>query len=160
MYRFTLFIAVLTFSLPTVADGTTDTGAVENSITANNTIDSHFLLSGTMANNGFMNDDEPMILISEPYPDHQAPNKLTQPASRISITVKKPGFRYFKKVPSLNLERHKFTRKLRVNGWLIGDSAYVGQTKVADKWGFGFVVDRGATKYGLNNRGMEFVWVF
>ena len=145
MYRFTLFIAVLAFSLPTVADGTTDTGAVENDI---------------MANNGFMNDDEPMILISEPYPDHQALNKLTQPASRISIMVKKPGFRYFKKVPSLNLERHKFTRKLRVNGWLIGDSAYVGQTKVADKWGFGFVVDRGTTKYGLNNRGMEFVWVF
>ena len=64
MYRFTLFIAVLTFSLPTVADGTTDTGAVENSI---------------MANNRFMNDDEPMILISEPYPDHQARTNSRNP---------------------------------------------------------------------------------
>ncbi|XOV86705.1 MAG: hypothetical protein ACFHX7_17255 [Pseudomonadota bacterium] len=42
-----------------------------------------------------------------------------------------------------------------VRGWQVADRAYFGQAKVGDKWGLGFVFERGDTVYGVNHRGIE-----
>ncbi len=45
---------------------------------------------------------------------------------------------------------------MKVRGWQIGKHTHFGQAKVNDKWGLGFVVNKGNTSYGVNHRGIEF----
>jgi len=44
---------------------------------------------------------------------------------------------------------------IRVRGWQISAKAYVGQTRVGDRWGPGIVYTHGNTVYGFNNRGIQ-----
>jgi len=44
---------------------------------------------------------------------------------------------------------------IRVRGWRLSARAYVGQTRVGDRWGPGIVYRHGNTVYGLNNRGLQ-----
>ena len=60
----------------------------------------------------------------------------------------------FHEVKLGGFERRKITSELRVRGWKIGN-ALVGQTKVAGHWGLGFVLQQGATTYGVNHRGIQ-----
>ncbi len=55
------------------------------------------------------------------------------------------------------IEHRKVDKRLRVRGWRIRDSVYFGHARVADKWGVGLVVDRGDTKYGINQRGLAVI---
>ncbi|MBV1879433.1 MAG: hypothetical protein KUG79_17460 [Pseudomonadales bacterium] len=60
----------------------------------------------------------------------------------------------FHEVKLGGFERLKLSHDLKIRGWQFG-SAYVGQTKIADHWGLGFVVTRGRTIYGMNHRGIQ-----
>ena len=53
-------------------------------------------------------------------------------------------------------ERHKVVGGMKVRGWQVGSHAHFGQTKVQDKWGIGFVFEKGNTSYGVNHRGFQF----
>ena len=52
-------------------------------------------------------------------------------------------------------ERKKITKDLRIRGWKISDGLYLGQAKVANKWGLGVVYERGDVAFGINNRGIQ-----
>jgi len=62
---------------------------------------------------------------------------------------------YLLHVSAGGLQRRRFGKQLRVRGWRVGQRVYVGQTKVGGSWGIGVVVDRGAYRYGINNRGVS-----
>jgi hypothetical protein len=51
--------------------------------------------------------------------------------------------------------RKKLSPNLRIRGWEIADSLYLGQAKVGDKWGLGMVLQKGNTAYGINHRGFQ-----
>ena len=55
----------------------------------------------------------------------------------------------------VGFERKKITKDLRIRGWKISDGLYLGQAKVADKWGLGVVYERGDVAFGINNRGIQ-----
>jgi len=46
-------------------------------------------------------------------------------------------------------------KDLRIRGWRISNHLYVGQAKVAKKWGLGLVYEVNNTVYGLNHRGLQ-----
>lgn len=52
-------------------------------------------------------------------------------------------------------ERKRMSKDLRIRGWRITDHLYVGQAKVAKKWGLGLVYEVDNTVYGLNHRGLQ-----
>ncbi len=52
-------------------------------------------------------------------------------------------------------ERKNIAKDLRIRGWKISDGLYLGQAKVADKWGLGAVYERGDMVYGINHRGIQ-----
>ena len=62
----------------------------------------------------------------------------------------------FDEVKLGGFERIKLGNDLKVRGWRIGKT-YIGQTRVADHWGLGFVVTHGDTVYGVNHRGFQFL---
>ena len=51
--------------------------------------------------------------------------------------------------------RKKLSPELRILGWEIADSLDLGQANVGDKWGFGMVLQKGNTAYGINHRGIQ-----
>ncbi len=53
------------------------------------------------------------------------------------------------------LRRARLAEAVPVRGWQLADRAYFGQARVGDKWGLGFVFERGDTVYGVNHRGIE-----
>ncbi len=57
-------------------------------------------------------------------------------------------------------ERRKMSSQMKIRGWKVGKNTYFGQTRVDDRWGLGFVIDRGNTVYGLNHRGIQFLRKF
>ncbi len=57
--------------------------------------------------------------------------------------------------PALGFERKNIAKNLRIRGWEISNRLYVGQAKVANKWGIGLVYDHGATVFGINHRGLQ-----
>ena len=61
----------------------------------------------------------------------------------------------FNDFKSSGFERRKLTDQLRVRGWQVGRNTYFGQARVDDRWGLGFVVDRGDTIYGINHHGIQ-----
>ncbi len=52
-------------------------------------------------------------------------------------------------------ERKRMSKDLRIRGWRINDHLYVGQAKVAKKWGLGLVYEVDNTFYALNHRGLQ-----
>ena len=52
-------------------------------------------------------------------------------------------------------QRKNIAKDLRVRGWEISSGLYLGQAKVADKWGLGVVYERGDMAYGINHRGIQ-----
>lgn len=46
-------------------------------------------------------------------------------------------------------------QNIRIRGWQVTANAYIGQTKVAHRSGFGVVFRNGNTVYQLNNRGIQ-----
>jgi hypothetical protein len=52
-------------------------------------------------------------------------------------------------------ERKRMGKDLRIRGWRISNHLYVGQAKVAKKWGLGLVYEVNNTVYGLNHRGLQ-----
>ena len=52
-------------------------------------------------------------------------------------------------------ERKKMTKDVRIRGWKVTDRMYVGQAKVAKKWGLGLVYENGNTVYAVNHRGFQ-----
>ena len=52
-------------------------------------------------------------------------------------------------------ERRKITKNFKVRGWQVARNVYLGQVKVAKKWGLGLVYKRGNTVFGMNNRGIQ-----
>lgn len=55
------------------------------------------------------------------------------------------------------LKRLKIDADFQVRGWMVSDDFYIGQTKIAGKWGVGLLVDRGNYAYGFNNEQVSFV---
>ena len=53
-------------------------------------------------------------------------------------------------------ERHKLAGGMKIRGWQVSTHTRVGQTKVNDKWGLGFVYEKDNTSYGVNHRGIQF----
>lgn len=49
----------------------------------------------------------------------------------------------------------KYSKSMKVRGYEISDGIYMGQAKVAGKYGFGFVVDRKSFAWGINNKGIS-----
>ena len=52
-------------------------------------------------------------------------------------------------------QRKNIAKDLRIRGWKISDRLYLGQAKVAGKWGLGAVYERGDMVYGINHRGIQ-----
>ena len=52
-------------------------------------------------------------------------------------------------------ERRRITNQVRVRGWRVGKYTYIGQARVDNHWGPGFIVTRGNTVYGMNHRGIQ-----
>jgi hypothetical protein len=55
------------------------------------------------------------------------------------------------------LKRLKVDADFQVRGWQLADDFYIGQTKIAGKWGVGLLVDRGNYAYGFNNEQVSFL---
>ena len=64
------------------------------------------------------------------------------------------SFKY-KEVRLGGFERKKLSKDFKVRGWEVADNVYLGQAKIAKKWGFGVVVERGSMFYGVNHRGIQ-----
>ena len=64
------------------------------------------------------------------------------------------AFKY-KEVKLGGFERKKLSKGFKVRGWEVARKVYLGQAKIAKKWGFGVVVERGNTVYGMNHRGIQ-----
>jgi hypothetical protein len=60
-----------------------------------------------------------------------------------------------KPIDSVDLQKLKVTKQLRVRGWEISDNIYFGQTKVGGKWGPGLLIDHDEYVYGINHRGIQ-----
>jgi hypothetical protein len=71
-------------------------------------------------------------------------------ASNAAEAAEDPDVKQFKSVKVL-----QFSDKLKIRGFEIADSVYMGQAKVAGKYGFGFVVDRKSYAWGISNRGVS-----
>jgi len=52
-------------------------------------------------------------------------------------------------------ERRKMASNFRVRGWQVAKNVYIGQAKVAKKWGLGLVYQHGNAFYGINNHGIQ-----
>lgn len=50
----------------------------------------------------------------------------------------------------------KFSKRLKVRGFEVGNHVYMGQAKVAGRYGFGFVVDAKSYSWGINHHGIAF----
>ena len=48
----------------------------------------------------------------------------------------------------------KFSKGMKVRGFQVRDGVYMGQAKIAGKYGLGIVVDRKSYSWGINNRGI------
>lgn len=55
------------------------------------------------------------------------------------------------------LKRVKIDTDFQVRGWKLAEDFYIGQTKIAGKWGVGLLVDKGNYAYGFNNEQVSFV---
>ena len=55
------------------------------------------------------------------------------------------------------LKRVKIDANFQVRGWKLSEDFYIGQTKIAGKWGVGLLVDKGNYAYGFNNEQVSFV---
>ncbi|MEE8060052.1 MAG: hypothetical protein V3T17_19800 [Pseudomonadales bacterium] len=49
----------------------------------------------------------------------------------------------------------KFSKNLKIRGFEIAQGVYIGQAKVAGKYGFGVVVDKKDFSWGINHRGIS-----
>lgn len=65
------------------------------------------------------------------------------------------------------IHRLKLANGLGVRGWRVHEGLYLGQAKVADRWGLGFLLqsgssvnDPGVNYFGLNYRGLQYVREF
>ena len=54
------------------------------------------------------------------------------------------------------LKEFRFNKELELKGWKVGQTMYLGQTKVGGKWGPGLVLDRGTYAYAINHRSISF----
>ncbi len=48
----------------------------------------------------------------------------------------------------------EFSKDMKLRGFQLGQGVYMGQAKIAGKYGFGVVVDRKSYSWGINNRGI------
>ena len=48
----------------------------------------------------------------------------------------------------------QFSKSMKVRGFQVRDGIYMGQAKIAGKYGVGIVVDRKSYSWGFNNRGI------
>ncbi len=61
----------------------------------------------------------------------------------------------FEDIRLRGFERREMTKNLKARGWQVAKNIYLGQAKVAKKWGLGLVYERGNTVYGISNRGIQ-----
>lgn len=54
-------------------------------------------------------------------------------------------------------QRKNIAKDLRIRGWEISDRLYLGQAKVAGKWGLGVVYERGDMVYGINHHRIQVI---
>ncbi len=54
------------------------------------------------------------------------------------------------------LKEYRFNKQLKMRGWRLTPGMYLGQAKVAGKWGPGLVLDRGSHAYAINHRSISF----
>lgn len=59
------------------------------------------------------------------------------------------------KIKNSNLKKIEFSKNLKIRGFQLSNGVYMGQAKVAGKYGFGVVVDRKSYFWGINNRGIS-----
>ena len=74
-----------------------------------------------------------------------------------SISLKQVHFEFSNPEPA-GIETDRLQNRLdviKVRGWHMARHAFFGQTRVADRNGFGFVYQNGSTVYQLNNRGIR-----
>ena len=58
---------------------------------------------------------------------------------------------------SNSFQKIRFGGEFEVRGWKVAEDFYVGQAKIAGKWGIGLLVDKGDYAYGLNNEQVSFM---
>lgn len=59
---------------------------------------------------------------------------------------------------SVNFELLKvieYSKSMKVRGYQVANGVYMGQVKVAGKYGFGLVADRKTFAWGINNKGIS-----
>jgi hypothetical protein len=71
-------------------------------------------------------------------------------ANPASAAEEKLDLKYNKTIQSI-----KFSKDLKVRGIKLSEGIYMGQAKVAGKYGFGVVVDRKSYFWGINHRGIS-----
>jgi hypothetical protein len=54
----------------------------------------------------------------------------------------------------------RLTKGLRIRGWEVRDNFYFGHTKVANRWGLGFLIKHRGIVYGINNMGVQILKQF